>query len=60
MTKKKAKGISHSVCAVPLFGKMHFQQVSENQLFHEIKRNGITSFHGIHNYQLLSLVEHPS
>ena len=31
-----------------IFGKMHFLLISENELFHEIKRDGITSLHGIH------------
>ena len=26
---------------------MHFMLISENELFHEIKRDGITSLHGI-------------
>ena len=27
-----------------MFGKMHFLLISENEFFHEIKSNGITSF----------------
>ena len=32
-----------------IFGKMQFLPTSENQFFHEIKRDGITSLHGIHD-----------
>ena len=39
--------------APTIFGKMHFQLISEKEVTHEIKRDGITSFHGIH--VLLSL-----
>ena len=31
---------------------MHFLLISENGFFHEIKRDGITSFPGIHEIQL--------
>ena len=27
---------------------MHFLSLSENEFFHDIKRDGITSLHGIH------------
>ena len=35
--------------ALIIFGKIHFLLISENEFFHEIKRDGITSFHGIHD-----------
>ena len=31
-----------------IFGKIHFLLTSENEFFCEIKRDGITSLHGIH------------
>ena len=32
-----------------IFDKMHFLLISQNEFFfHEIKRDGITSLHGIH------------
>ena len=37
-----------AVTAPILFGKMLFLLISENQFTHEIKRDGITSLHGIH------------
>ena len=36
------------ILALIIFGKMHFLLISENNFFHEIKRDGITSMHGIH------------
>ena len=36
------------------FGEIHFLSISENELFHEIKRDGITSLHGIHELQHLN------
>ena len=44
--------------ALVIFGKMHFLAISENEFFHEIKRDGITSLHGIHEqaaYKVLNL-----
>ena len=35
-----------------IFGQMHFLLISENEIFHEIKHDGITSLHGIHVYQV--------
>ena len=37
-----------AVTAPIIFGQMHFLLISENEIFHEIKRDGITSLHGIH------------
>ena len=34
-----------------IFGKIHFLLISENPFFCEIKRDGITSFHGIHEFR---------
>ena len=31
-----------------IFGKIHILLISEKEFFHEIKRDGITSLHGIH------------
>ena len=33
-----------------IFGKMHFLLISEHWFFHEIKRDGMTSLHGIHDF----------
>ena len=33
-------------------GKMHFLLISENNFFHEMKCDGRTSFHGIHDDQI--------
>ena len=33
-----------AVTAPIIFGKMHFLLISQNEFFHEIKCNGITSF----------------
>ena len=38
-----------AVTAPIIFGQMHFLLISENWVFHEIKRDGITSLHGIHD-----------
>ena len=38
------------------FGKMHFLLISENEFTHEMKRDGITSLHGIHG-QLITGIE---
>ena len=35
-----------------IFGKMHFLLILENEFFHEIKSDGITSLHGIHVIQV--------
>ena len=35
---------SMKVIAPIIFGKMHFQLIYENEFFHEIKYNGMTSF----------------
>ena len=37
------------------FGKIHFLLISENEFFQEIKRDGITIFHGIHAQVLETL-----
>ena len=37
-----------AVPALIIFGKIHLLLTSENDFFHEIKRDGITSLHGIH------------
>ena len=36
------------VPASTIFSKMQFMVISENEFFHEIKRDGITSLQGIH------------
>ena len=36
-----------------IFCKMHFLLISENDFFHRIKRDGITSLHGIYDVQLV-------
>ena len=36
------------VFAPIICGEMHFLLISENLFFHDIKRDGITSLHGIH------------
>ena len=36
------------------FDKMHFLLTSENEYFHEIERDGITSFPGIHVWRLFA------
>ena len=33
--------------ALVIFGKIHFLLISEKDFFHETKRDGVTSFHGI-------------
>ena len=37
-----------AVTAPIIFGKVHFLLISANEFFHEIKRDGITTLHGIH------------
>merc|ERR1719498_870629 len=37
-----------SIPALIIFCKIHFLLISENEFFHEMKCDGITSFHGIH------------
>ena len=37
-----------AVTAPIIFGQMHFLPISENEIFHEIKHGGFTSWHGIH------------
>ena len=34
--------------AVNIYDKIHFLLISENECFHEIKNDGITSLHGIY------------
>ena len=43
--------------ALIIFGKMYFLLISENEFFHEVKRDGITSLHGIHD-RVLSCMMH--
>ena len=39
-----------------IFDKMHFLLISQNEFFfHEIKRDGITSLHGIHDLNMGSI-----
>ena len=42
------KFTSLAVPALIIFGKKHFLLISENEICHEIKHDGITSFHGLH------------
>ena len=39
--------VCNRLTALIIFGKIHFLLISENEFTHEIKRDGITSFHGI-------------
>ena len=43
------------VPAVIIFGEIHFLLTSKNEFFHEIKRNGITSLHGIHEMLFIKI-----
>ena len=40
--------LCNQLTALMIFGKIHFLLISGNQFFHKIKRDGITSLHGIH------------
>ena len=40
--------VNRTVPALIILGKMHILLISEKEFFHEIKRDGITSLHGIH------------
>ena len=40
-----------AVTAPIIFGQMYFLLISENEIFHELKRDGITSLHGIHAFR---------
>ena len=44
MKSMKLVILLHFIPALIIFGKMHFLLMSENLIFHEIKRDGITSF----------------
>ena len=46
--RKKQKGKKQKRATV-IFGKMYFLLISQSELFREIKRDEITSLHGIHN-----------
>ena len=48
------------VFAPIICGEMHFLLISENLFFHDIKRDGITSLHGIHVVFILSSVLLPA
>ena len=50
-------------CILPImirvvFGKMHFLLISQKDFSHEIKCDGITSFHGIHDWHLYMPWQH--
>ena len=44
--------------ALIIFAKMHFLLISENELFHEIKLDGITSLHGFHDVKSCEVTVH--
>ena len=44
--------LPNMIGAVIIFSKMHFLLISANEFFPEIKRDGITSLHGIHDVQI--------
>ena len=48
-TTKKKKEKKGKKRAAVIFGTMHFLLISQSELFREIKRDEITSLHGIHN-----------
>ena len=41
-----------AVTAPVIFSQIHFLLISANEFFPEIKRDGITSLHGIHDVQI--------
>ena len=39
-----------------LFDKINFLSISKNEFFHEIKHDGITSLHGVHDEFVIVVV----